>query len=92
MPQKQQRDFIIEGEDQLIVSGDTALQSVIDRLPATPLLSVSDISAALDISRDVVYAWIDSGEFRIFRANGGDRNFYKAFRSSFIEFLKSRIN
>ena len=87
----QQRDFIIEEGDRLIVAGSAELQSMTDRLPAAPLLSVSDVSAALGISRDVVYAWIDSGQFKILKANGHDRNFFRIFRVSFIEFLKSRI-
>lgn len=86
-----QRDYIIEGEDNLIVAGSAELQCMVDRLPATPMLSVTDVSAALNLSREVIYAWIDSGQFTVFAANGHDRNFYRIFRSSFIEFLKSRI-
>lgn len=86
-----QRDFIIEEGDRLIVAGSAELQSMTERLPATPLLSVSDVSSALGISRDVVYAWIDTGQFTILKANGGDKNFFRIFRNSFIAFLKSRI-
>ena len=61
-----QRDYIIEGEDRITIGGSEELQTMVDRLPATPLLSVTDVAAALDLSRDVIYAWIDSGQFKIF--------------------------
>lgn len=86
-----QRDYIIEGEDRITIGGSEELQTMVDRLPATPLLSVTDVAAALDLSRDVIYAWIDSGQFKIFAAHGHDRNFYRIFRGSFIAFLRSRI-
>ena len=91
MSTKQQRDFIIEGEDTIIIGNDAALQALVDRLPARPLLTVSDIAIALDVSGSLVYAWIDSGQFRILNAHGGDKAFYKIFRESFITFLKGRI-
>jgi len=85
------RDWIVESEDELAIADDEALAVIVSRLPAKPLLSVSDVAAALDLSRDVVYSWIDAGGFKIFSAGGHDKAFYRIFRGSFIEFLKSRI-
>ena len=69
----QQRNWIVEHEDELAINGDAALAVIVSRLPAADILSVSDVAAALDISRAVVYAWLDSGHFRHMHT-GGDAN------------------
>lgn len=87
-----QRNWIIEHEDQLAINGDAALAVITSRLPASDILSVADITAALDISNAVVYAWLQSGRFRHMHVGSGETNkHYSIFRYSFLEFLKSRI-
>jgi len=92
MPTTLQRNWIVEHEDELAIDGDEALAVIVSRLPASAMLSVADVAAALDISRSVVYAWLDEGAFRHLVSNSGATNsHYSIFRYSFIEFLKSRI-
>ena len=87
-----QRNFLIEHEDELQIGGDAELSKIVERLPATDTISVSDIASALNCSRSVVYAWIDSGRFKILDKGGSEtKPLYYPFRSSFIDFLKSRI-
>jgi len=89
---KQQRNWIIEHEDELSIGGNAELQIIVSRLPAADMISVSDIAAALNCSRSVVYAWIQSGQFRIMDKGGSaDKPLYYAFRSSLIDFLNTRI-
>lgn len=86
-----QRDWIIEHEDELRIGGDAELLLIVSRLPAADTISVSDIAAALNCSRSIVYAWIESGRFRVLDKGGTDKPLYYAFRSSLVEFLKTRI-
>ncbi len=86
-----QRNWIIEHEDDLQIGGNAELALIISRLPAADTISVSDISAALNCSRSVVYAWIDAGKFTILDKGGTGRPLYYAFRSSLIDFLQTRI-
>jgi hypothetical protein len=87
-----QRDWVIEHEDELVVGGDAALAVIVSRLPATPFLSVVDVCESLDISRYVVYRWLEAGAFRYLESGSGKTNkHYAILRDSFIEFLKSKI-
>ena len=86
-----QRNFIVEHEDDIQIGGDAELLLIVSRLPAADTISVSDIAAALNCSRSIVYAWIESGRFRVLDKGGTDKPLYYAFRSSLVEFLKTRI-
>ena len=86
-----QRDWIIEHEDDLRIGGDAELLLIVSRLPAADTISVSDIAAALNCSRSIVYAWIESGRFRVLDKGGTDKPLYYAFRNSLVDFLKTRI-
>ena len=86
-----QRNFIIEHEDEIHIGGDAELLLIVSRLPAADTISVSDIAAALNCSRSIVYAWIESGRFRVLDKGGTDKPLYYAFRRSLVEFLKTRI-
>ena len=86
-----QRDWVIEHEDNLQIGNDAELQTLVSRLPASDTISVSDIAAALNCSRSIVYAWIESGRFRVLDKGGTDKPLYYAFRNSLVEFLKTRI-
>lgn len=86
-----QRNFVIEQEDDLQIGNNTELNQIISRLPATDTISVSDISSALNCSRSIIYAWIDSGRFTVLNKGGYEKPLYYAFRTSLIEFLKTRI-
>lgn len=86
-----QRDRVIERDDKLVVGVDAALATIVSRLPAADTISVSDIASALDCSRSIVYAWIESGRFKVIDKGGSDKPLYYAFRASLIDFLKTRI-
>ena len=86
-----QRNFIVEHEDDIQIGNDAELLLIVSRLPAADTISVSDIAAALNCSRSIVYAWIESGRFRVLDKGGTDKPLYYAFRSSLVEFLKTRI-
>lgn len=86
-----QRNFIVEHDDDLQIGNDAELLLIVSRLPAADTISVSDIAAALNCSRSIVYAWIESGRFRVLDKGGSDKPLYYAFRNSLVEFLKTRI-
>lgn len=86
-----QRDRVIERDDKLVVGGNAELATIVSRLPSSDTISVSDIAAALNCSRSIVYAWIESGRFKVLDKGGTDKPLYYAFRSSLVDFLKTRI-
>ncbi len=91
-----QRDMFVEADDRARgVMSDTQLAELVERLPIKPLLRVSDVTAALGCDVSVVYSWIDAGLVSTFRCEGGkavERPSWRIFRSSLIDFLKTRIN
>lgn len=86
-----QRDWVIEHDDDLQIGNDAELQTIVSRLPAADTISVSDIASALNCSRSIVYAWIESGRFKVLNKGGTDKPLYYAFRNSLVDFLKTRI-
>ena len=86
-----QRDWVIEHEDDIQIGNDAELLLIVSRLPAADTISVSDIAAAINCSRSIVYAWIESGRFRVLDKGGTDKPLYYAFRNSLVDFLKTRI-
>lgn len=86
-----QRNWVFESEDEIQIGGNAELDLIVSRLPAADTISVSDIAAALNCSRSIIYAWIQSGKFRILDKGGADKPLYYAFRTSLIDFLKTRI-
>ncbi len=90
----QQLDLFAQAEDERICSGVRTLEIVAASLPSTPLVRVSDIAVALNIKADVVYRWIDSGQFEYVDLSSGPtgKPNYRIRRASFLEFLKNRVN
>lgn len=88
-----QRDFLIEAADRAAAGPSTTLRTVLDRLPASQLLVVSDIASALDVDVSLVYSWIDAGKFPVLNLGSGPtgRPYYKVDRAVLIDFLKNRI-
>ena len=86
-----QRNFVIEDEDAVQIGGNAELDLIVSRLPATDTISVSDMTSALNCSRSIIYAWIQSGQFKIIDKGGCAKPLYYAFRASFIDFLRTRI-
>lgn len=90
-----ERDWVVEAGDKLVVGSDEALASIVSRLPATPLLHVADVAAALDISTSQVHNWIDEGDFQCFAVGksgkSGKRKHRRIVRVSFLEFLRKSI-
>ena len=87
-----ERDWVVEAGDKLVASSDEALASIVSRLPATPLLHVADVAAALDISTSQVHNWIDEGDFQCFAVGKSDKRKHRRIvRVSFLEFLRKSI-
>ena len=89
-----QPDMFVDAEDRRLFAGMASIELVIARLPSKPMLTPSDIATALDTKVDTVYRWIDAGAFEyidIGSGEGGKRR-YRIVRTSFLTFLKSRVN
>lgn len=63
---------------------------VVRRLPVGPILSVTDISDALNLSRQAIVAWIESGELPATDCGAGDRHSYRVLKTNLIRFLQNR--
>ena len=89
-----QVDMFVEAEDRRLFAGIKSLEVLIARLPSTPFLTAADIATALAIKADSVYRWIDAGCFEVLNLGSGPSGTprYKIERTSFLAFLKSRIN
>ena len=89
-----QIDMFVEAEDRRLFEGIRSVELVISRLPSAPMLKPVDIASALDTKVDTVYRWIDSGEFEYLDIGSGEtgKPHYRIERTSFLTFLKSRVN
>lgn len=88
-----QRDFLIEEADRFAVQGNEALQVFVDRLPQKDILTVPEVTAALDLrNSNTVIAWCDSGELPYFNSSTGGKVYRKIPRKSVVALLKSRIH
>lgn len=89
-----QIDYLLEASAAEITMDSTLLAAIEKRLPQTPTLSVLDVSLAIPVSRDVVYAWIDTGCVKTLDATGqrAQRKRYNRIgRDDLLTFLKTRI-
>ena len=97
-----QPDMFIEAEDRKVFAGVTELEPFIRNLPQEPYISPQDVCLCFDrifsnngksFSVSNVYRWIDSGAVTVLPVGSGkDKQRYMILRSSFLSFLKSRIN
>ena len=60
------------------------------RLPKADMLSVSDVSAALNVCVLTVYAWVEAGEIDAIDMGRGKKRFWKLSRASLVDFLQRR--
>lgn len=89
-----QMDFFVEAEGRRLFAGVKSVELVISRLPSAPMLKPVDIASALDTKVDTVYRWIDAGAFEYLDIGSGKsgKPRYRIERTSFLAFLKSRVN
>lgn len=87
-----ERDWVVEANDRLVVNDDEAVKSIVDRLPATPLLKVSDVACALGVGETQVLNWIELGFFKVMSIGIGEvRPHNRIVRVSFIDWVKRSI-
>ena len=99
-----QPDMFIDAEDRKVFAGVTELKPFLDNLPQNPYITPGDICLCFDLifsnngkkfSVSNVYRWIDSGAVTVLPVQSGEKGKkrrYMILRSSFLSFLKSRIN
>lgn len=89
-----QMDMFVASSDAEIVSGNLCLEQLVRDLPSKPWLTPPDVSSALDIKTDTIYRWIADGKFGYMDLGSGPdgKRRYKILRTSFLEFIKRRIN
>ena len=83
----QQRDMLVELEDAKHIDS-VEVQDVVNALPASPLLTVADVAAALNRSVEYVRGLVDSGELKKLPGQGKVRENYQISRVSVIQYLK----
>ena len=83
----QQRDMLVELEDAKAIDS-VEVQDIVNRLPASPLLSVADVAGALNRSSEYVRGLVDSGELKKLPGLGKVRENYQISRVSVIQYLK----
>ena len=82
-----QRDMIQELEDAKTVDS-VEVQDVVNALPPSPLLTVSDVAGALNRSVEYVRGLVESGAIKRLPGQGRERENYQISRVSVIQYLK----
>lgn len=82
-----QRDMLVELDDAKHIDS-VEVQDVVNALPASPLLSVTDVAGALNRSSEYVRGLVDSGELKKLPGLGKVRDTYQISRVSVIQYLK----
>lgn len=85
-----QRDMLQELEDAKAVDS-IEVQEIVNRLPAKPLLSVSDVALAICRSSEYVRQLVEAGELKKLAGSTKDREHYLVLRISVIQYLKRKI-
>lgn len=83
----QQRDMLVELEDAKHIDS-VEVQDVVNALPASPLLTVSDVAGALNRSTEFVRGLVEAGELKKLPGRGKERDTYQISRISVIQYLK----
>lgn len=86
----QQRDFITELEDAKVVTS-VEMQSIVNRLPATDLLNVSDVAIALGVTQPTIYGLIQQGSLRALNCGTRSKPYYRIIRTSLLTYIKKAI-
>jgi len=88
----EQRDWVIEAGDRFYVADDAAMRVIVNRLPQKDLLGIGEVAEALNVNKNVVVAWCDSGRVSFIDLGAGERKQYrKIVRPSLLAFIKSRM-
>ena len=82
-----QRDMLVELEDAKHIDS-VEVQDVVNALPASPLLTVSDVAGALNRSTQFVRDLVEAGELKKLPGLGTARDTYQISRISVIQYLK----
>lgn len=82
-----QRDMLQELEDAKTVDS-IEVQDVVNALPPSPLLTVSDVAGALNRSVEYVRGLVEAGELKKLPGQGKERENYQISRVSVIQYLK----
>ena len=85
-----QRDFITELEDAKTVTS-VEMQAIVNRLPASDLLNVSDVAVALGVTQPTVYGLIQQGSLRALNCGTRTKPYYRIFRTSLLTYIKKAI-
>lgn len=85
-----QRDMLQELEDAKTVDS-IEVQEIVNRLPAKPLLSVSDVALAICRSSEYVRQLVEAGEMKKLAGATTEREHYLIMRISVIQYLKRNI-
>ena len=85
-----QRDMLQELEDAKTVDS-VEVQDVVNALPPSPLLTVSDVAGALNRSVEYVRGLVESGAIKRLPGRGKKRENYQISRVSVIQYLKRRF-
>lgn len=67
------------------------VQEIVNRLPAKPLLSVSDVALAICRSSEYVRGLVEQGELKKLAGCSKERENYLIMRISVIQYLKRKI-
>lgn len=82
-----QRDMLVELEDAKHIDS-VEVQDVVNALPSSPLLTVSDVAGALNRSTEFVRGLVEAGELKKLPGRGTTRDTYQISRISVIQYLK----
>lgn len=82
-----QRDMLVELEDAKHIDS-VEVQDVVNVLPPSPLLTVSDVAGALNRSVEYVRGLVESGAIKRLPGQGKERENYQISRVSVIKYLK----
>ena len=82
-----QRDMLVELEDAKHIDS-VEVQDVVNALPASPLLTVADVAAALNRSTEYVRGLVEDGSLKTINGRGTVRGTYQISRVSVIQYLK----
>lgn len=86
-----QGDLFVDAEDAVIVKDSRHLQTIINALPAKPLLRAWDITNATGMSAQTIGNLRDAGAFTGFNLGSREKPRYRYHRTSFLLWLKSRM-
>lgn len=67
------------------------MEAILQRLPNADLLTVKDVSDAVNVSVFTVYTWIESGAVEAINISVSDRRCWKLYRASVVKHLERSL-